>query len=60
MEIKTITIDVLKADEGKILTDGSVYGKTIYLAANRNADEFYEITEEKYEEFRADEKPMEG
>lgn len=55
MEIKTITIDVLKADEGKILTDGSVYGKTIYLAANRTADEFHEITEGEYNEIKGEE-----
>lgn len=60
MKTEILKTTVLKADDGKILTDGSVYGKTIYLAANRTADEFYEIAEEKYEEFRADEKPMEG
>ena len=45
-EIKTIR---LEADEGKILTDGQIYGATIFLAANRNPDEFYEIPREEYE-----------
>lgn len=60
MKTEILKTTVLRADEGKILTDGSVYGKTIYLAANRTAAEFHEITEEKYKEFRADEKPTEG
>ena len=39
---------VLYADEGKVLTDGNVYGKIIYLAEGRNADEFHEITDEEH------------
>lgn len=60
MKTEILKTTVLRADDGKILTDGSVYGKTIYLAANRNADEFHEITEEEYEEIKAEEKPLEG
>lgn len=45
-EIKTIKIE---ADEGKILTDGETYGLIIFLGANRNIDEFYEISKEEYE-----------
>lgn len=45
-EIKTIR---LEADEGKILTDGQTYGSVIFLGANRNIEEFYEITREEYE-----------
>ena len=48
-EIKTIKIE---ADEGKILTDGEVYGRTIYLAKNRSPEEFHEITEAEYEEIQ--------
>ena len=50
MKSETITTTVLKADEGKILTDGEVYGRTIYLANNRSPEEFHEITEAEYEE----------
>ena len=52
MEIQTVTVNVIKADEGKILTDGEVFGRVIYLAKGRNADEFYEITEAEYEEIQ--------
>ena len=48
-EIKTIKIE---AGEGKILTDGEVYGRTIYLAKNRSPEEFHEITEAEYEEIQ--------
>ncbi len=38
----------LYADEGKVLTDGEIYGKIIHLAEDKDKDSFYEITEEKY------------
>lgn len=40
---------VLYADSGKILTDGKIYGKQIYLAEGASADDFHEITDEEYE-----------
>ena len=52
MQTETINTTVLKADEGKILTDGEIYGRTIYLAKNRSPEEFYEITEAEYEEIQ--------
>ena len=52
MEVQTVTVNVIKADEGKILTDGEVFGRVIYLAKGRSADEFYEITEAEYEEIQ--------
>ena len=39
----------LVANEGKILTNGVVYGSEIYLAENVSEDSFYEITQEEYE-----------
>lgn len=39
---------ILYADEGKILTDGEIYGKQIFLAENKPAEDFYEISEEVY------------
>lgn len=39
---------VLKAKEGMALTNGTIYGKIIYLATGVDADSFYEITEEEY------------
>ena len=41
---------ILYADEGKVLTDGEVYGKQIFLGENRNTEEFYEIDEAEYNE----------
>ena len=39
---------ILIADKGKVLTDGTVYGKTIYLSDGVTADSFSEITYEEY------------
>ena len=44
--MKTRTI--LYADEGMVLTDGTTYGKQIYLAEGSNGDAFYEITDTEY------------
>ena len=40
---------VLIASEGMILTNGSIYGRKIYLAEG-NTDYYWEITEEQYQE----------
>lgn len=40
---------VLYADEGKVLTDGEIYGKIIYLAEGLDESSFYEITDAEYE-----------
>ena len=40
---------VIGASEGKVLTNGEIYGRKIYLADNVNEEDFYEITEEEYQ-----------
>lgn len=39
---------VLYADAGKVLTDGNIYGKQIFLADGVDASTFHEITEAEY------------
>ena len=41
---------VIYADEGKILTNGEIYGKQIFLAEGVSEYDFYEITESEYAE----------
>ena len=45
---ETITRIKLTASEGKVLTDGTTYGRVIFLAAGRTEDDYFEITEEEY------------
>ena len=39
---------VIEASEGMYLTNGTVYGKKIYLAEGMSEAEFHEVTEEAY------------
>ena len=39
----------LYADKGKVLTNGTIYGKQIHLAIGEQDYLFYEISEEEYE-----------
>jgi hypothetical protein len=40
----------LIADEGKILTDGKMFGRIVYLGAGADPADYYEIDEAAYEE----------
>ena len=44
---------VLKADEGMVLTNGTDYGRTIYLADGVDGSTYYQITEAEYFAFLA-------
>ena len=40
--------NILQADDGKWLTNGDTFGKTVYLGINDSADNWHEITDEDY------------
>lgn len=40
---------VLTTDDDHVLTNGAVYGKTIYLGINDKAENWHEITDAEYE-----------
>lgn len=53
--MKTENYIMLKADEGKVLTNGVVYGKTILLGKGDKVENYHEITDEQYWEYMAEE-----
>ena len=50
------TKTVICADEGKILTNGEIYGRVIFLADGMSEEGFYEITEEEYQKMLEEQK----
>ena len=60
MEIKEIKQTLLKASEGKILTNGNAYGKVVALGAGDKAENWYEIPIEEYEKTLEEETPEEA
>ena len=45
---------ILEAAEGKVLTNGTTFGKLIFLAEGADPAEYREITEEEYERHLAE------
>lgn len=50
MTIETIELRKMIASKYMILTNGKAYGKEIYLGVNDSPNNWWEITEEEYEE----------
>lgn len=46
MKRETITQTILTADDGKYLTNGETYGKTVVLPEGADASKWREVTEE--------------
>lgn len=52
------TYIMLIADEGKVLTNGEVYGKHIALGNGDKPENYYEITETEYESHLSEEETI--
>ena len=52
--MKTFTRTVLIADEGKMLTDGEIYAKSVELGDWDKAENYHEITTEEYEQIMSE------
>ena len=47
MKQGSVTIQILEADEGKILTNGEIFSTVVYLGVNDSSENWKEITEEE-------------
>lgn len=47
--------NILRAEDGKLLTNGNTAGSKVILAINDSADNWWEITEEEYNKIIEDE-----
>lgn len=54
MTKETINLIKLIASEGNILTNGTLYAKEAYLGSGDSEENWYEITEEEYNEIIAE------
>ena len=43
------TRTVIYAEDGKVLTNGEIYGRQIFLADGVSESDFHEITDEEYQ-----------
>lgn len=48
--MKTTTLTMIEADEGKVLVKDNTYSKSVLLRKGETADGWTEITEEEYNE----------
>ena len=49
---------VLKAQPGKIFTNGEIFGRRVYLSAEHKESDFYEIPLCEYEKLTEDAAPI--
>lgn len=53
--MKTTTLTMIEADEGKVLVKDETYSKSVLLRKGETADGWEEITEEEYNNIIANE-----
>ena len=56
MKTETITQRILTADDGKYLTNGETYGKTVVLPMGADETAWHEITDAEYADVMAENK----
>jgi hypothetical protein len=59
MDIQVIELRKISAGIGKVLTNGEIYSKEIYLGVTDKAENWREITEEEYAEILAKQEDIE-